>query len=131
MLTSLVNRFYDDLWNRWDDEVVDSLLAADFRFRGSLGEETIGRDGWRRYRDRVRAGASDFHNQIEELIVEGNRAAARLTYSGTHTGELLGVAATHRSFVYPGAAFFSSDGAQLTAAWILGDVDGLRIQLAG
>jgi hypothetical protein len=28
----LVRRFYEDAWNRWADDVVDALLAPDFRF---------------------------------------------------------------------------------------------------
>ena len=45
--SDLVRAFYDDLWNRWDDTLVDAVLAADFAFRGSLGTATVGRDGWR------------------------------------------------------------------------------------
>jgi hypothetical protein len=33
----LVERFYFDVWNRADEEAVRLILAADFRFRGSLG----------------------------------------------------------------------------------------------
>jgi hypothetical protein len=44
---NLVRRFYEEAWNRWDDTVVDALLAEDFVFRGSLGDEVRGRDGWR------------------------------------------------------------------------------------
>lgn len=39
----LVGVFYARLWNRWDDEAVDSVLAPGFAFRGSLGVEVVGR----------------------------------------------------------------------------------------
>jgi predicted ester cyclase len=29
----LVRRFYRDVWNRWDDQAVDQVLADDFCFR--------------------------------------------------------------------------------------------------
>lgn len=60
----LVRRFYEEAWNRWDDTVVDGLLAEDFVFRGSLGDETRGREGWRGYRDTIRRAVPDFHNEI-------------------------------------------------------------------
>ena len=125
----LVGRFYDELWNAWDDTAVDDLLAPGFAFRGSLGAETVGRDGWRGYRDTVRAGSADFHNAVGSLVVDGERAAARLHYSGTHTGPLAGVPATGRRFTYAGAAFFEAREGLLVSAWVLGDLAGLRDQL--
>jgi steroid delta-isomerase-like uncharacterized protein len=126
----LVLRFYDQLWNSWDDSAVDALLANDFQFRGSLGQQTRGRAEWRAYRDQIRAGAPDFHNDIVDLVDGSDRVAVRLRYSGTHRGPLLGLEATGRPFTYAGAAFFSADRGQLTDAWVLGDLQNLREQLS-
>ena len=126
----LVERFYEDLWNHWDDDAVELTLNAGFDFRGSLGQHTIGLDQWRGYRDMIRAGSADFHNEIIELVCEGHRAAARLRYTGTHTGSLINMPATNRRFAYSGAAFFVADGVRLRSAWVLGDLDGLRRQLS-
>lgn len=126
---SLIERFYGELWNHWNDAAVEDTLSPGFIFRGSLGQQTSGRDGWRRYRDQVRGGSADFRNEIVELVCEGQRAAARLRYTGTHTGVLLGLPATRRRFEYAGAAFFTADSEWLTTAWVLGDLDGLRGQL--
>jgi predicted ester cyclase len=90
----LVRAFYSDLWNRWDDAAVDRVLAEDFAFRGTLGNRTNGPESWRGYRDLIRAGSSDFHNDIRSLLVDGDRAAARLLYGGTHDGLLAGMPAT-------------------------------------
>ena len=65
------------------------------------------------------------------LVVDGDRAAARLRYTGTHTGDLAGMPATGRRFHYAGAAFFTALDGRLTSAWVLGDLEGLRRQLAG
>jgi hypothetical protein len=91
-ISNLVERFYGELWNKWNDPAAEDTLSAGFAFRGSLGQETLGRDGWRRYRDLVRAGSADFCNEIVALVCDGQRAAARLRYTGTHTGVLLGPA---------------------------------------
>jgi steroid delta-isomerase-like uncharacterized protein len=126
----LVRGFYADAWNRWDDEAVDSLLADDFTFRGSLGDEVRGRDGFRAYRDKVRAALPDFHNELVDLVAAGTRAAARLRYSGHQHGELLGVAPTGAFVSYAGAAFFTAGSGRLARVWVLGDLDDLRRQLA-
>jgi steroid delta-isomerase-like uncharacterized protein len=125
----LVRRFYDQAWNRWDDTIVDALLAPDFVFRGSVGEETVGRDGWRAYRDMIRAAVPDFHNEIVDLVVAPGRAAARLQLTGHHRGLLLGHPGRGQPIAYAGAAFFHTAGGLLTAAWVLGDLDSLRRQV--
>jgi steroid delta-isomerase-like uncharacterized protein len=128
---SLVERFYALLWNAWDDAAVDDVLTDDFVFRGSLGAETTGRDGWRSYRDAVRRGAPDFRNDLVDLICEGDRAAARLLCSGQHQGLLLGLPGSGRRFRYDATAFFRCRDGRIAEAWVLGDVEGLRRQLTG
>lgn len=129
MVAELVHRFYTDLWNRWDDSAVEELLSPDFRFRGSLGQMVEGREGWRAYRDMIRGGSGDFHNEVIDLVVADKRGAARLEYSGTHTGPLLGFDPTGRRFSYAGAAFFTASADHLTEAWVLGDLKALSAQL--
>lgn len=125
----LVHAFYTVLWNAWDEAAVHDVLAEDFTFRGTLGNQTRGRDGWRSYRDLVRSGSSDFHNEIQVLLVDGDQASARLLYTGTHDGPLAGIPATGRRFRYSGAAFFIARDGRLADAWVLGDLIGLRDQL--
>lgn len=127
--TRLVRAFYDQAWNCWDDEVVDELLTVDFRFRGSLGDEVTGRDGWRGYRDALRAAVPDFHNEVVDLVCGPGRAAVRLRCTGHVEGSLLGVVGHGRPISYAAAAFFTCDGGQLASAWVLGDLAGLRTQL--
>ena len=92
----LIERFYGELWNRWNDSAVEGTLSPGFIFRGSLGQQTSDRQGWRRYRDLLHEGSADFHNEIVELVCDGGRAAARHRFTGTHTGPLLGLPATQR-----------------------------------
>jgi predicted ester cyclase len=129
-IADLVRRFYGDVWGRWDDQALEQLLSKDFVFRGSLGDEEHGRDGFRAYRDRVRAAFPDFCNEIVELVAEGDRAAVRLRCSGTHLGTLFAIQPTGRAVTYEAAAFLRSRDGRLSEAWVLGDLDGLRAQLS-
>jgi SnoaL-like polyketide cyclase len=54
----------------------------------------------------IRRGSPDFTNEIVDLLIDDERAAARMRYTGTHRGPLLGLAATGRAFTCDGAAFF-------------------------
>ncbi len=126
----LVDRFYRQLWNTWDDDAVAEVLAPHVRFRGSLGQSTVGHAEWRGYRDQIRCGAPDFHNEILDLVATGDRAAARLRYTGTHQGPMLDLPATGRQFAYAGAAFFTAADGLLADIWVLGDLTDLRRQLS-
>ncbi|MFN3232660.1 MAG: ester cyclase [Alphaproteobacteria bacterium] len=126
----LTQRFYSDLWNRWDTSAAPAILGPDFRFRGSLGAETRGIDGFLTYVATIRDAFPDFTNTIETLITDGDQAAARLTYTGTHSGQILGFSPTGKVIRYSGAAFFFAKDDLLRSAWVLGDLDALKRQLA-
>ena len=49
MNKKLIHRYYADLWNRWDDAVLEEIVAQYIEFRGSLGVTVSGRDGFRGY----------------------------------------------------------------------------------
>jgi steroid delta-isomerase-like uncharacterized protein len=125
----LVRRYYEALWNRWDFALADELIAESIVFRGSLGISVQGRQGFKDYMRAVRAAFPDFHNRVLELIAEDDRVAARLTYTGTHHGEVLGIAPTARRVSYAGVALFRIVENQIAEGWVLGDVHGLVQQL--
>lgn len=125
----LIRRYYDELWNQWKLDLIDEILAEDITFRGSLGLSVKGRDGFRAYLGVVRAAFPDFHNTIEEIIAEGDRVVARLTYRGTHEGRLFGYEPTGRSVTYAGAAIFLVDGCWIADGWVLGDTLNLTRQI--
>lgn len=125
----LIERFYNELWNQWRFEAVPELLSPDIVFRGSLGVDVKGHDGFRDYMMTVRAAFPDFHNTIDQVISEGDSAAVRLTYKGTHKGTLFGVPATGRKIVYSGIAIFHFESELITRGWVLGDTLSLWRQL--
>src|SRR5215469_12361041 len=45
----LIERFYHEVWNRADEVVAREILHPEFCFRGSLGEEKRGPDGFITY----------------------------------------------------------------------------------
>jgi steroid delta-isomerase-like uncharacterized protein len=128
-MVRLVQRFYDEMWNRFDRGLVRELLTADVHFRGSLGREVVGHEEFCEYMEYVRAAFPDFTNVIEETVTEGDRLFARLTYRGTHRGEVFGIAPTGRRVQYAGAALFRFRAGRIAEVWVLGDVHGLLSQL--
>ena len=89
-IPKLVRDFYDRIWNEGDLEAVSDLLTKDFLFRGSLGSERHGRKGFTDYVQSVRGALSNYHCEILECVTEGERAFAKMCFSGRHVAEFRG-----------------------------------------
>ena len=72
----------------------------------------------------------DFHNEIISTITEGHQTFVRLSYTGTHQGEVFELAATGKRFEYSGAAVFTFSRDLISDVWVLGDIYGLIQQLS-
>ncbi len=127
---ALVRRYYSEVWNKWSSPALEELISPDITFRGSIGTAVNGIAEFQLYVSRIRAAFPDFHNHIEELIAEGEKAAARLTYTGTHRGELLGFPATGNKITYSGIAIFEFAESKIVRGYVLGDTETLKRQLA-
>lgn len=125
----IIRRYYNELWNKWNLALADELIAPDVAFRGSLAVETQGLEGFKAYVNTVRTAFPDFHNTIEDLIAEGDKVVARLTYNGTHNGELFGIAPTGKRVAYSGVAIFRIVNNKIVNGWVLGDIPSLLKQL--
>ncbi|MEI6641293.1 MAG: ester cyclase [Novosphingobium sp.] len=127
--TRLIERFYHEVWNRADEDVAREILAVDFRFRGSLGPEKHGVDGFIDYTRQVHAALAGYTCTILEIIEREERAAVWLRFAGVHRGKFFGVEATGREISWAGAAFFGFLEGRIAELWVLGDVDAVKAQL--
>ena len=113
-----------------EDEIAYRVLRTD---RQEAARNRVwsssGCAGFIEYMDFIAAAFPDFTNHVEEIIAEGDRAFARLTYRGTHRGAVFGIAPTGRRVEYAGAAVFRFRDGKIAEVWVLGDVHGLLQQL--
>ena len=126
----LIECFYNQLWNNQNEDLASEILSVDFCFRGSLGFEKHGQQGFVEYMRSIHAALADYHCAIEELIIESNHAAARMKFSGKHKDTFLNFPATGRIVQWSGAAFFEIQNNRIQKLWVLGDVDSIKIQLS-
>jgi predicted ester cyclase len=122
---ALVERFYTELWNDWQIDAAEEIVAGDFRFRGSFGTAISGREEFKSYVHTIRSAFPDWDNQIDELIECGDTVVARLTWTGTHRGRLGDIEPTGAKVRYVGAAFFRFRGDKICDAWVVGDTQEL------
>ena len=64
---------------------------------------------------------SDYTVSVEEMIVEGDTVAARLTERGVHDGELMGIEPTGNEFEHQTMAFLRLEDGKVAEWWVLPD----------
>jgi steroid delta-isomerase-like uncharacterized protein len=127
---SLIRRYYSELWNTWSLAALEELISPAIVFRGSIGTTVNGIEEFKQYVDKIRAAFPDFHNHVEELIGEGDKVVARLTYTGTHRGELFGFSGRGKKINYQGIAIFQFREGKIISGYVLGDTESLKRQIA-
>jgi len=128
---SLIRRYYSELWNAWSVTTLEELISPNIVFRGSIGTAVHGIEEFKQYVNRIRSAFPDFHNHIEEIIGEGDKVVVRLTYTGTHRGELFGFSGTNKRITYQGITIFQFGGGKIVSGYVLGDTESLKRQISG
>ncbi len=120
-------------WNAHDADAVASVFAEDAVVR-EVGNplEVRGRDGVRARAATLLAAFPDFHLERIALVIDGERHADRWVMTGTHRGELFGLAPTGRRVRIEGATFtrLGPDGLVVEDVHFT-DLAGLMAQLTG
>ena len=127
---SQVRKFYAQIWDNKNFQEVSNVLHDDFRFRGSLGQEKWGHEGFIDYVNMVHAGLSNYRCLIDDLVIEPGKVFAKMSFTGLHSADFMGYGATGRQVTWAGAALFQFDGDKIASLWVLGDVKNLERQLA-
>jgi predicted ester cyclase len=121
----LVAAFYERIWNAGDLFAVSELLSEDFSFRGSLGAELQGREAFKEYVRSVRGALANYNCEILACVSEGERAFAKMRFSGLHVAPFRGYLATGLPVQWLGAALFRCERQAIAELWVLGDLAGL------
>ncbi|MGN8159441.1 ester cyclase [Salinisphaera sp. SWV1] len=104
-------------------------LSEQCTFRGSLGDQKSGHDGFIEYVDDAHRALSEYRCVIEELVAENDKVFAKMLFTGIHRGRFMGVEPTQRRVNWHGCALFSFDGDLINDVWVLGNLQPLKQQL--
>lgn len=129
----LVKRFISDIWNRGKVDLIPELCSSSLRFNNedNTGFDRVGHEGLAGMVRMIRESLDDYHCEIHSMVVEENKAFCRFRFTGKHTGELLGFAATNKMVSWIGATEFTVHNGKILTVWELADLNRLEGLLAG
>ncbi len=126
----LVEQIIERVFVNGEDAAIDELVAEDFTPR-TFGPMPPGREGLRAGMKRAGAGVSDPEFDVQDLIAEGDRVAARITSSATHSGTFMGLPASGNRYTIDEIHIFRIRDGQLVEHWHAFDTARLMAQLKG
>ena len=126
----VVHDFIQALFTKGDTSAVEQYLAADFVAHDPPMPDLTGdAAGFREAATRIRASFPDWRSEVHLLLAEGDFVAEHFTASGTHRGEMMGVAPTNRTVRVPGINIFRLRDGRITERWGILDMGALLAQL--
>jgi hypothetical protein len=118
-------RRYQDAYNANDFAALAEVVAEDVLTPNIVAGMPPGLEGAKAVHQTTLRGMPDYHTQIEELIAEGDKVVARVTITGTHTGDFWGLPPTGRR-VNLGAIYIVRIAAdRIVEHW--GEEDGMKV----
>ena len=127
----LIRRWFEEVWNQGREETIDELAAPQSVIHG-LGDDNKqlrGPDGFREFYNHFRGAFSEFHVDVHDVIAEGDKVVTRLTFTGKHSGDGLGIAPTNRNFKSSAIVITQWRNGQITDSWNEFDAAGMMQQL--
>ncbi|HEX8997778.1 MAG TPA: ester cyclase [Ktedonobacterales bacterium] len=121
--------FLDELYNKGNYAMVLEQLEPSFVYHTATPPFTPDREGVIEEAKMLRSAFPDLRLDIDDLLVEGDEMAVRYTVQGTHEGDFIGIAPTHKRVLWSGISIDHSVNGKSTNWWNFPDLTGLFQQL--
>src|SRR5829696_8610223 len=107
-------RFYQEVINGRNLDAMDELLTSDgvdHTFGSHSAEQA------KQFFSIIHPALPERHTEVQDVIAEGELVAARVTYTGTHQGEFVGIPATGKRTTISGVDFFRMQDGRQAEHW--------------
>ena len=128
---AIIQRLTDEAFVGGNGDVVDELVTADYTSHDPSEPPELpgGPEGLKLVIQGYKAAFPDLQITIDQMIAEGDYVAARWTATGTHQGELMGIAATGKQATVTGLELHRFENGRVAESWINWDTLGLLQQI--
>jgi predicted ester cyclase len=94
---TLVPRFMLDVWNDKNIETTKLIWSRDIVFHSPIdGSIVKGFDPLLEFANQVLGAFDDFHYDVQDVVVDGDKVVLRMVQTGKHTGDYFGLPPTGR-----------------------------------
>jgi len=109
--------------------VIDELYATDVVAHSGTGKDIRGLKDYKQSTSETYNAFPDLHFTVDDMVVEGDKAAVRWTLTGTHKGEYMGIPPTNKKVTMWLIHINRIVGGKFVEIWSRYDTLGLMQQL--
>ena len=122
---ALIRQAWNEIFNRKNLEAVDEYFARDACIGFAPPGVPPDREGFKQVIGPYLTAFPDLHVALEDQIAEDGTVATRFSVTGTHLGDLAGIAASGKEIDYTGVNFIKVRDGKIVEVW--GASDQLRL----
>ena len=125
-----ISRRFFELWNAKNVDKVGGLVTDDHVNHDPANPgDIIGVDGIKQLMSAYLAAFPDLKFEINRIFAEGDLVCTQWAASGTHSGDLMGIPATHKEVRGTGISISRIAGGKIAESWVERDALGMMQQL--
>lgn len=124
---AIVRRFFAEV-HQGNLDGAEEVLAVDF-VHHQPGSPTLNREAFKQLGSVFLSAFPDMQGIIEDQVAEGDKVSTRMTISGTHRGELMGIPPTGKQITFTEFAIDRLVDGKIAERWNLFDNLGMLQQL--
>lgn len=121
--------WFERVWNQKDESGIAEMADPQVVCHGLDEAGGGGLDTFKQFYRSFVSAFPDIHIDVRDVILEGDKTVARLSFAGTHQGEGLGIPATGNRFQATAIAITRWKGGRIVEAWNEFDAAGMMKQL--
>lgn len=118
-------RRYQEIYNSNDLEALGEVVSDNILTPKIMSGIPTGMEGAKAAHRIMLAGFPDYQTIIDDLVAEGDKVAARITMSGTHTGSFMGIPGTGKHVSFTGMYIARIADGKIVEHW--GEEDGVSL----
>ena len=121
---TIVHR-YQEIYNSNDLDRLAEVVSDDVLTPNIMPGIPTGLEGAKAAHRLMLAGFPDYETVIEDIFAEGDKVAARITMTGTNTGEFMGIPATGKRVEFTGIYIARIANGKIVEHW--GEEDSVSL----
>ena len=128
-LRKFILDYTDAVWNQHDPGAMDRYYAPAYVHHDVSRPDVTTLEDYRQWAVDLLAGLSEFYVDVDDVIVEEDKAVKRWTATGIHSAELAEIKPTGKRVSFSGTSTYRMQDDRIAESWYVYDLFGLLGQL--
>lgn len=126
---ALVRRYYDEVFNQRDVDLVDQLAVDDYVEHDPFPGQGDGRGDLKARVQLILDAMRPLRFEVQDVVAEGDTVVVRWVQRGTQSGSFMGIPSTGREFTIAGIDIHRLRDGRMAEHWHVVDLFALLQQL--